>query len=446
MMPVATAGLVAVSDDPTGEVRAGLLIAAAFFVLFLGWATFARLDAAAFAAGRTIVAGQRQTVQHRDGGIVGAILVQEGRKVRRGDVLIRLAAPAVVAQERGLASQAIWLIAQRARLRAEQAGERIIAWPPEYASLTAADRVDAAAAMRSQQAQLRTRSALVATQTGVARHEGDQAGQQASGYRQQVAAIDEQGRLIADELDSLRIVAEKGFVSKTRIRALERAKADLIGQHGRLLAAQASSTSMIGESRLKALEAGQALQEKVASERREVETLLAVALPKWSAARDELARTEIRAPVSGTIVGLSIFTVGGVVAAGQKLMDIVPDHSGLVVEARFAPGDVDDLAIGQEAETRFAGLPDRSLPIIRGRLSRLSADSFVDDRSGVSYFVGEVTIGADQVALIQHHRGAGFVLKPGMPVEVLVPLRRRTALNYLVDPLVDAAWRSFREH
>lgn len=433
-------------DDPRTDVRAGLLIAAAFFVLFLGWAAFAHLDAAAFGAGRTIVAGQRQTVQHRDGGIVGAIFVEEGQTVRRGDVLITLAAPAVVAEERVLASRSIWLIAQRARLRAEQAGDPTIATPPEFAALSATDQADAIGALRSQRSQLAARSALVRTQEGVARHEGDQAGQQASGYRQQVIAVDEQERLITDELDSLRTVADKGFVSKTRIRALERAKADLVGQHGRLRAAEASSRSIVGESHLKAIEAAQTLQEKVTAELRDVETLLADALPKWRAAQDELAHIQIRAPVSGTVVGLSVFTVGGVIAPGQKLMDIVPRDSALVVEARFAPGDVDDLMVGEEAETRFAGLPDRSLPIIRGRLSRLSADSFTDATTGASYFVGEVQIGADQVALLRQHRGPAFMLKPGMPVEVIIPLRRRTALEYLFDPLIDAAWRSFREH
>lgn len=128
-------GRSAVAADPRSEIRGGLAVAAAFFLLFLGWAAFARLDAAALAPGRTTVAGQRQSVQHRDGGIVAAILVKEGQAVRQGEVLIRLAAPAVAAQERVLASQAIWLIAQRARLRAEQAGTGMEV-PVEFRNLT----------------------------------------------------------------------------------------------------------------------------------------------------------------------------------------------------------------------------------------------------------------------------------------------------------------------
>jgi HlyD family secretion protein len=437
-------GRFAVAADPGSEIRGGLAVAAAFFLLFLGWAAFARLDAAALAPGRTTVAGQRQSVQHRDGGIVAAILVKEGQAVRQGEVLIRLAAPAVAAQERVLASQAIWLIAQRARLRAEQAGTGMEV-PVEFRNMTGDDRADAQAALRAQRAQMAARSALLSTQQGVAMHEGSQAGSQAVGYREQVASVIEQERLITDELESLRTVAEKGFVSKTRIRALERAKADLIGQHGRLRAARDSAANMVGEARLKALEAKQNLQEKVTSDLRDTEALLGDVLPKWSAARDELARTQVRAPVSGTVVGLSVHTIGGVIAAGQTLMDIVPRASAVVIEARFSPTDVDDLAVGQKAEIRFAGFPGRSLPIIEGKLTRLSADSFVEEKTGIAYFLGEVTIAPDQIALIRDYREGDFAMKPGMPVEVVVPLRRRTALQYMIDPLTDTMWRSFRE-
>ncbi|KXU32785.1 secretion protein HylD [Sphingobium sp. 22B] len=433
-----------VAVDPRPEVRGGLLVAAAFFLLFLGWAAFARLDAAALAPGRTTVAGQRQSVQHRDGGIVAAILVKEGQRVRQGEVLIRLAAPAVAAQERVLASQAIWLIAQRTRLRAEQAGAGMET-PVEFRTLTGDDRADAQAAMRAQQAQMAARSALLGTQQGVAMHEGSQAGSQAVGYREQVASVIEQERLITDELESLRTLAEKGFVSKTRIRALERARADLIGQRGRLSAARDSAANMVGEARLKALEAKQNLQEKVTSDLRDTEALLGDVLPKWSAARDELARTQVRAPVSGTVVGLSVHTVGGVIAAGQTLMDIVPRDSAVVIEARFSPADVDDLAVGQKAEIRFAGFPGRSLPIIEGKVTRISADSFVEEKTGIAYFAGEVTIAPDKIALIRQYREGDFAMKPGMPVEVVVPLRRRTALQYMIDPLADTMWRSFRE-
>jgi HlyD family secretion protein len=127
-------------------------------------------------------------------------------------------------------------------------------------------------------------------------------------------------------------------------------------------------------------------------------------------------------------------------------MDIVPDRTPLVVEARFAPNDIDDLHTGQVATVRFTGLHDRDLPVLEGKLTRVSADSFVDEKTGQSFFTAEVAVPPEDVRIIQQRRGRDFELKPGMPVEILVPLRKRTALQYLLDPLTDAIWRSFREH
>ncbi|HSJ40326.1 MAG TPA: biotin/lipoyl-binding protein, partial [Xanthobacteraceae bacterium] len=220
------------ADDPAHEIRTGLIIAIAFFILFLGWAAFARLDAAAMAPGRLTVSGQRQTIQHREGGVVSQILVREGDRVERGQVLIRLAGADVRAQERALSAQAISLLAQRARLYAEQSGQRVVRPPLEFAALAPEDRAAAAEALRIQQAQLRTRAAVVYAQRGALGQKTAQANDQGVGYSRQLDSINEQLRLIDEELGGMREAAEKGFVSKNRIRALERAKADLEGQRG----------------------------------------------------------------------------------------------------------------------------------------------------------------------------------------------------------------------
>jgi HlyD family secretion protein len=259
-------------------------------------------------------------------------------------------------------------------------------------------------------------------------------------------AINVQERIITEQLESMRTVAEKGFVSKNRIRDLERAQADLIGQRGRLQSAIAGSGESIGESRLRIVETERNYQDKIASDLRDAEFSLGELMPKWSAARDQVARTEVRSPATGTVVGLTVFTVGGVIQAGQKLMDVVPDRTPLVIEAKVAPNDIDDLRTGQLATVRFAGLHERDLPTLEGRLTRISADSFVDEKSGESFFTAEVAVPPEDVRIIQERRGNDFRLKPGMPVEILFPLRKRTALQYLFDPLTEAVWRSFREH
>lgn len=433
------------SDDPSNEIRLGIIISVLFFVVFIGWAAVAPLDAAAVAPGRLVVSGQRQTVQHREGGVVSQILIKEGSQVQRGQVLMRLAGADVRAQERALSSQAISLLAQRARLQAEQAGRGSITTPPEFAQLAAEDRGVANEAMRLQQSQLRTRAAVLSAQRAVLGQRTAQAGSQGGGSASQVSAISEQIRLIDEELVGLRQVAEKGFVSQNRLRALERAKADLLGQRGQYSASVAQSRGQVGETRLQVLEAQNNYFERVATELREVETSLGDVMPKLSAARDQLARIEIRAPATGTVVGLSVFTPGGVIAAGQKLLDIVPARAPLTIEAMVSNADGDDVRIGQQAFVRFETLHERSLPALEGKVSRLSADAFTDEKSGATFYTAEVAVPLSELQRIQDLRGQD-VLRAGMPVVVTIPVRKRTALQYAFEPLTGAFRRAFREH
>jgi HlyD family secretion protein len=432
--------------DPRGDIRIGAVIAALFFVAFLGWAMFARLDAAAYAPGTLVVSGQRQAVQHRDGGVVGKIYVHEGQRVERGQLLMQLAAAEVQAQERALASQAIRLLAQRARLEAEQLGRSQVAPPREFASLSPEDRDEAALAMRLQQTELQARTSVLAAQRGALGQRVVQSGEQGRGYGEQAVSAAEQLRLIEEQIAALKPVADKGFVSATRMRELERARAELQGRRGQYSASVAQTRGAARENEIQVLEAERSFRERTAADLRDVETRLGEVLPRWTAARDQLERTAIRAPATGAVVGMSVFTPGGVVAPGQKLMDVVPERTPLLIQARIAPEDADDLTVGQHTLVKFAGLHERNLPNLQGRLTRLSADSFVDEKSGQSYFTGEVTVPRDQIRLIQDVRGSGFALRAGMPVQVLIPLRRRTALDYALEPLIGSFWSSFREH
>ncbi|MBB4099239.1 HlyD family type I secretion periplasmic adaptor subunit [Sphingomonas kyeonggiensis] len=435
-----------VRADPTRDIRLGAIVAALFFVLFLGWAAFVRLDAAAYAPGTLVVSGQRQSVQHRDGGVVGRILVHEGQRVERGQLLMQLAAAEVQAQERALASQSIRLLAQRARLQAEELGKASFAPPREFDGLAPEDRDEAEVAMQLQRTELSARTAVLVAQRDALGQRVIQSSEQGRGYDRQAVSTQEQLRLIEEQIRVLRPVADKGFVSQTRMRDLERARADLQGRSGQYSASVAQTRGAVGESRMQMLETERSFRERTAADLRDVESRLGEMLPKWIAARDQLERTAIRAPATGAVVGLSIFTPGGVISPGQKLMDIVPEHAALRIQARIAPDDADDLAVGQKTLVRFSGLHERRLPSLEGRLTRLSADSFIDEKTGQSFFTGEVTVPRDQLGLIQAVRGSDFALRAGMPVEVLIPLRKRTALDYALEPLIGSFWSSFREH
>ena len=432
--------------DPKRDIRHGLIIAAVFFIGFLGWAAFARLDAAAYSTGTLVVSGQRQSVQHREGGVVGNIHVKDGQRVERGDLLINLAAAEVLAQERALASQAIRLLAQRSRLEAEQMGLSRIAEPQEFLLLTSADKAEAALAMKLQQAELRARVAVLSAQRDALKQRVAQSGEQGRGYNEQAVSTREQLRLIDEQIGALKPVAEKGFVSKTRIRELERMRASLRGQGGQYTASVAQARGAARENEIQVLEAEGGFRERTASDLRDVELRLGDVLPKWRAARDQLARTEIRAPATGAVIGLSIFTPGGVISPGQKLMDIMPEKQPLRVQIQISPEDADDLSVGQKLMVKFSGLHERTLPNLEGHLTRLSADSFTEERTGQSYFTGEAEVPLSQLQLIQKVRGQSFALRAGMPVQVLIPLRKRTALDYALEPLVGSFWSSFREH
>jgi HlyD family secretion protein len=433
-------------DDSRTDVRLGLIVAGLFFILFLGWAAFAPLDAAAYANGQLVVSGQRQSVQHRDGGVVAAIEVVEGRRVTKGDLLVELAGAEVRAQERALAAQMINFQAQRARLEAELVGATVISWPAEFSTATGTRRAEIDEAIRVQSNEFRARRSLLAAQSQVLGQQSAQANESATGYRSQMQSSAEQERLIQQEIDALKEVAAKGFVSQTRIRALERAKAELQGQRGRYQANIAEARASAGGGRLRQIEAEKTYRERASAELREVEFALGELLPKYRAASDQLERLRIRAPVSGTIIGLNVFTVGGVIAPGQTLMDIVPDKADLVVAARVSIDDADDLQVGQQTQVRFLSLHERNMPIIFGRLTRLSADSLVDEKTGEPFYTAEVRVSSDQMKKLEGMRGADFELRAGAPVALLVPLKKRTALQYALEPLTDTMWAAFREH
>ncbi len=432
--------------DPTRDIRIGLILAVAFFVVFLGWAAFARLDAAAYAPGVLEVSGQRQTVQHRDGGVVSQIFVREGQRVVRGQLLMRLAAADVRAQERALSAQAIRLLSQRARLEAEESGAARVSPPAEFAALPVEDRDDAAAALRLQQSELVARRATLSAQRGAFQQRSQQSLSQGKGYGTQVVSSVEQLRLIDQQIAALKPLADRGFVSLTRLRELERVRAEMIGQRGQYSASVAQTQSAAQESRINVIEAERTFRERTALDLREVDTRLSDVLPKLAAARDQLARTDVRATATGAVLALTVFTPGGVIGPGQKLMDIVPENAPLRIQARVALDDADDLSVGQSTLIKFPSLHERDLPNLTGRLTRLSADAITDEKTGQSYFTAEVLVPRDQIKLLKDARGQAFELRAGMPVQVLVPLRQRTALSYALEPLVGSFWASFREH
>lgn len=432
-------------DAPKREILVGGVVAALFFVIFLGWAALAPLDAGAYATGKVVVADSRQAVQHRDGGVVSALHVREGARVERGQILVEISAGELRATERGLTGQVMALLAQRSRLIAERDNLPEVPTPPEFAALPPEDAALAAEALRLQRQQFAARGGSRSTQLGVLTQRISQLQEQINGLNRQIAANEAQRALIQEELEGMRSLAERGFAPLTRVRALEREAARLDGEAGSLRAQVARANEGIGETRMQMLSVGAETVEEVAEQLRQVEVQLNELQPRLQAAREQLSRAYVRAPATGQVVGLSIFTVGGVVSPGQTLMEIVPDEAALVIEAEVSPTDADDLRVGQETEVRFTAFRERDLPILHGEVMRISADSFTEEQTGRSYFKIIVRVPPEEMAKIEAVRGPDTGLRPGLPVEVVVPLRKRTALQYFLEPLTQSLWRSFRE-
>jgi len=438
------AGDLVEADDPQRDIRIGGIIAFLFFVILLGWAALAPLDAGVHAQGNVAVAGNRQAVQHPGGGVVGAIHVREGQKVRAGDILVEMQAPDLEATERALTTEYYTLVAQRERLLAERSGRSTFASPPEFARLSPQDRPIAQQALQLQLSQLQARSGSLSAQTSVLGQRSRQLAEQQSGYAQQRASLREQQRILQDELRGLKELEAKGFASTNRVRAVERALEELRGREAAMTAEMARAGEGMGETRMQSLSLRRTSLEEIAAELRETQTRMSDILPKLVAAREQLQHSKLRAPASGVVVGLSVFTVGGVVGPGQTLMEIVPDNRNLVIQAQVSPGDADDVYQGQSAQVRFLSVHDRTLPLLSGKVRTISADRLKDEKSGLSFFVAEIEVPTAELAKVRGALGKGQ-LRPGLPVEVVLTSRKRTALDYLLEPLTVHFWSSLRE-
>lgn len=433
------------ADSVVPELRTGAIIAGAFFVGFLGWASLIPLDAGATAEGVVAVSGNRQAVQHREGGIVTKLDVVEGQLVEQGDLLLQISASELVAQERGMAGEVIALQAAQARLRAERANQSAIVTPPEFAALPDEDRKLAAEAMRGEALMFETRRSSLQTARSVLEQRIRQHGEEIAGYEHQMKSNVVQQGLLSEELAGLRTLVSDGYVALNRIRAMERDLATLTGQAGSFQSDIARLGEAIGEARLEILGLERQRQEEVAAEMRDVEVRLDELLPRLHAIRQQIAGATVRAPATGQVVGLKVFTEGGVIAGGEMLMEIVPKDRVLVIEAKAAPTDADDLSIGMLTQIRFPALQEKNIPILEGEISKVSADSFEDDRTGAHYFEIEVMVPQEEFEKLKEFRADGGI-RAGLPAQVIVPLRKRTALEYLLEPLASTFWKVGREH
>lgn len=419
-------------------VLVGCLIVLVMVGALGAWSALAPISGAVIAPGVVTVYSKRKTIQHLEGGIVAEILVRDGDRVDSGQQLIRLADTRVAANLAVLNSRLAVLRASEARLKAERDGRAAIDFPDILFAGRAVPNVDEITA---------SETGLFLARRSARAGEIDILNQRIAQLEQQIAGLDAQQQanagqiaLIEDELTGLRSLYEKGYVSKPRILELERRREELKGERGQHIAEIARSQNAIGEARLEIIQVSNDFREEVATQLHEVQADLLDLQERYVAAADELSRLEVRAPQSGIVVGLDVHTVGGVIAPGQPILDIVPEEDELIIEAQVAPRDIDKVAIGLEAVIRLSAFDLRRTPELSGAVFSASADRIMEETSREPYYLVGARIPDSELSKLEQ-----LELVPGMPAEVFIKTGERTALSYFIKPLVDGMARAFKD-
>lgn len=426
--------------DTDRSIRRHLLVVGATFVFLIGGAAMlgaaVDMSGAVIASGHLVVDSERKKIQHPSGGVVAEVLVENGARVKAGDVLLRLD-PTIPRATLNEVSKELWeLTARRSRLEAERDGAEEVRFSadlealdgdPAIAHMTAGERRlfgFRREAHDGQKAQLRERSAQLRLEI--------------RGLEEQIAAKTAEITLVTRELEGVEDLWEKKLTPLTRVLSLKREAARLKGEAGALTARRAETLGRISETDLQIIQLDLARRSDAGKELAEIRAKMSSLAEKKVAALDQLQRVEIRAPQDGLVHQLAVHTQGGVIAAGEQLMLIVPDMDALAVEVRILPRDIDQVVLGQAAQLRFSNMNQHTTPEVDGTVSRVAADIADDDRTEQPYYLVRLKI-ADTAPL------GGLDLVPGMPVDAFIQTGSRSMASYLFKPLADQVKTAFRE-
>jgi len=402
------------------HVMAGVATVVFLSVGVAGWASTQSISGAVVTPGQLIVETSVKKVQHPTGGVVGELLVQEGSRVKAGNVVVRLDETQTRADLEVILKGLDENMARRARMDAELSGGEL-KFP---ASIR--DRSLMESETNFYRVRRAARDGLKATLQ-----------EQIKGLREQIQGKDRELQWIKQELVGVHQLWEQHLVPFTKVVQLERDQARIIGERGTLVAT-------IAATELKILQVDEDMRTDTGREMADVRAKISELMEKRISAEDKLKRVDIRAPQDGIVHQLQVHTVGGVLAppnaAAEPIMLIVPESDGLVVEAKARPEDVDQLHLGQKARLRFTSFNQRTTPELEGEVSMVSADVTVDPKRDASYYTIRVKFSMEEAKKL-----GGARLVAGMPVEVFVTTEARNVLSYLIKPLRDQIARAFRE-
>ena len=414
----------------------GLLVIGVLILAGGGWAGTAQVSGAIIAQGTVVVERHVKKVQHLYGGIVAEINVLDGAVVQAGDILIRLDDTKDRAELGVVQSQIIDLVGRKARLSAERDGLTAIEFSSGFDTM-------GPGAIRVRKGEVRlfesNREGIESAQNQLRLRIGQQK-EEIRALASQRDAKENELKLIRKELEQLRELYSKKLVPVTRLYTLEREATRTDGEHGGLEAQIARALGQINEIKLQIIAVDQTMKRDAQLEIREIEGKIAELTERKVEIVDRLSRVELRAPVSGVVHELAVYTVGGVVTAAESVMLIVPGNDDLTIEARVMPNDIDQVAINQQVRVRLSAFNQRATSELRGRVVQVAADVTEDARSGQNYYLARIEIDKESLEEI-----VDWKLVPGMPVEVFMTTDKRTVLSYLAKPITDQLARAFRD-
>jgi HlyD family secretion protein len=414
--------------------------ALALLVLGLGgWGVMARISGAVIAPGTIEVEGNRQVVQHPVGGVVTEILARDGDVVEAGKVLLRLEGDSLISEHEIVEGQLYELIARQDRLDAQRDLEPTVSFSDELIE-AAATRPALQDLMGAQVQQFEARVDALRKEQDQLDERATQIGQQIEGLAFQRTAVEEQVDLISQELEAQETLMKQGLTQLTRVLALRRELAQLRGTLGATEASIAENRARIVEIDLEKLKLETSQREDAIAELREIEFREIELRSRRHALGEEIARLDVRAPVAGVVYGSTAETLRGVVRAAEPILYIVPQDISLIVRAHIDAAKIDQVHVGQAATLHFSAFDSQTTPVIDGKVSRVSADIFTDERTGQRYYRADIAVDEIMLAELDGRR-----LVPGMPVESFIATDQRTALGYFVKPMADYFNRAFRE-
>ncbi len=426
------------SESARGATQAGVGVLTLFFGGLGGWAATAPLTGAVVAPAVVKVEGNRKSIQHLDGGIVRELKVREGDRVEAGQTVIVLedtqarASVAVLAQQRDVS------LAQEARLIAERDGASEVSFSRDLVARR--DHPDVATLLDTETRQFAVRRTALTGQIAVLKQRVEALQEQIKGLEAQQISTKEQIELIAAELKDQHDLLRKNLTLRSRVLQLERSASALKGQSGEIAANIARARQTIGEVEMQMMQLRNERMTEVAKDLRETQAKLLDVIPRLQAAQDALDRTVIRTPYAGYVVALAVFSVGGVIVRGEKVMDVVPTMDELAIEASVNVDDIHDVLPGMRAEVHFTAYKQRVLPVIRATVMQVSADRLTDPKTSVPYYTALIKVDEKDLA-----EAKDVKLYPGMAATVMIPTKERTALDYLLSPVMTSFDAAFRQ-